>query len=186
MRIDFLCRHPHFLPTLAEWMYREWYQNVGLTFDQAVNELKQRLHEDELPLVLVAFADEALGMASILEDVAPEGYEFIACLAGLYVAPARRCQGVGVCLCQRALLEAQRLGHAKLSLYTPDQEAYYARLGWVKCVETVVETGDTHQIATFMEYAVDAVAGDKKRGLRQVSLGKGDEVTRNLSLKPCG
>jgi len=26
----------------------------------------------------------------------------------------------------------------------------------------------------------------KKRGLRQVSLGKEDEVTRNLSMEPCG
>jgi predicted N-acetyltransferase YhbS len=153
MRIDYLSRHLHCLPTLAEWMYREWFQNVGLTFDHAVDQLYERLHEDELPLALVAFADEALGMVSVVEQVAPDGCCLIACLAGLYVAPAWRRQGVGACLCQRALLEARRLGHAKLSLYTPDQEAFYARLGWVKSVETVVETGDTYQIATFMEYA---------------------------------
>jgi GNAT superfamily N-acetyltransferase len=157
MRIDYLARHLHFLPTLAEWMYREWFQNVGLTFDHAVDQLYERLHEDELPLALVAFADEALGMVSIVEQVAPDGCDLIACLTGLYVAPAWRRQGVGGRLCQRALLEARRLGHVKLSLYTPDQEAFYARLGWVKSVETVVETGDTYQIATFMEYAVAAV-----------------------------
>ena len=70
-----------------------------------------------------------------------------------------RRQGVGGCLCQRALLEAQRLGRANLGLCTPDQYAFYARLGWVRCVETVVETGDTREIATFVEYAVEAVAG---------------------------
>jgi predicted N-acetyltransferase YhbS len=85
-------------------------------------------------------------MVSIVEHVPPDGCELIACLAGLYVAPAWRRQGVGACLCQRALLEARRLGHAKLSLYTPDQEAFYARLGWVKSVETVVETGDPFQM----------------------------------------
>jgi predicted N-acetyltransferase YhbS len=158
MRIDYLSRHRHFLPVLAEWMVREWLHIQGQTLDHAVNQLAQRLHEDELPLALVAFADVPVGMVSILEDVPPDGYELIACLAGLYVAPARRRRGVGASLCQRALLEAQRLGHAKLSLYTPDQEAFYARRGWVKCVNTVVETGDTHQIVTFMEYAVDGSA----------------------------
>src|SRR5262249_3994835 len=159
MRIDYLARPLHFLPTLAEWMYREWFQSVGLTFDHAVDQLFERLHEDELPLALVAFTDEALGMVSIVEQVAPDDCDLITCLAGLYVAPVWRRQGVGGCLCQRALLEAGCLGHAKLGLYTPDQEAFYARLGWVKSVVTVVETGDTYQIATFMEHAVAAVAG---------------------------
>jgi predicted N-acetyltransferase YhbS len=165
MRIDYLSRHPRFLPTLAEWTYRQWLQNVGLTLDHAVNQLHRRLHEDELPLALVAFADEPLGMVSILEETPPDGYQLIACLAALYVAPAWRRQGVGGRLCQRALLEAQKLGHARLSLYTPDQEAFYARLGWVKAVDTVVETGDGHQIATYMEYAVDVVAGRRGGGV---------------------
>jgi GNAT superfamily N-acetyltransferase len=152
MRIDYLSRHPHFLPTLADWMYQEWFHKTGLTLEHAVEQLNLRLHEDELPLALVAFADEALGMVSIFEDAPPVGYELIPCLTGLYVAPAGRCQGVGSRLTQRALREARRLGHAKLSLYTPDQEAFYAGLGWVKRFETVVKTGVTHQIAAFMEY----------------------------------
>jgi GNAT superfamily N-acetyltransferase len=155
MRIDYLSRHAHFLPTLAEWMYRQWFHNMGLTLEDAVNQLQERLHEDELPLALVAFTDEPLGMVSIVEEVPPDGHELITCLVGLYVAPAWRRQGLGGCLCQRALLEAQHLGHARLSLYTPDQEAFYACRGWVKCVDTLVETGDAYQIATFMEYAVE-------------------------------
>jgi predicted N-acetyltransferase YhbS len=160
MHIDYLSRHPHFLPTLAEWTYREWFQSTGLSLEHAVTQLTQRLHEDELPLTLVAFTDEALGMVSIVEEVPPEGYELIPCLIGLYVAPAWRRQGVGGRLCQRALLEARRLGHAGLSLYTHDREGFYARLGWVKGVTTVVETGATHQIATFMECAVAAGAAE--------------------------
>jgi predicted N-acetyltransferase YhbS len=159
MRIDYLYRRPHFLPTLAEWMYREWSAKMGVTLAQAVTELRHRLNEDELPLALVAFTDEPLGMATLLEDVPPEGYEPVACLAGLYVAPAWRRRGVGGRLCQRALREARRLGHVRLSLYTPDQEAFYARRGWVKCVDTVVASGETHRIVTFMECPVDA-AGD--------------------------
>jgi GNAT superfamily N-acetyltransferase len=161
MRIDYLSRHPRFLPTLAEWLYREWFRGVGLTLEDAMDQFNGRLHEEELPLALVAFADEPIGMVSIVEDDPPEGYELIPCVAGLYVTPARRRQGVGAWLCQRAMLEARRLGHTSLSLYTPDQQAFYARLGWVKCVETVVETGDTHQIATFMECAVDGVGRDR-------------------------
>jgi predicted N-acetyltransferase YhbS len=156
MRIDYLCRHRYFLPALAEWMYREWCETLGLALTDAVDQLHARLHEDALPLALVAFADEPLGMVSIAEQAAPDGSERIVCLAGLYVPPARRRQGVGRRLCQRALREARRLGHARLSLYTPDQEAFYARLGWVKSVDTVVETGDSYQIASFMKYDVAA------------------------------
>jgi hypothetical protein len=39
MRIDYLARHLHFLPTLAEWMYGEWFQKLSLTLDHAVNRL---------------------------------------------------------------------------------------------------------------------------------------------------
>jgi hypothetical protein len=48
MRIDYLARRLHFLPTLAEWMYRGWFPNLGLTLEHAVNQLHERLHEDEL------------------------------------------------------------------------------------------------------------------------------------------
>src|SRR5262249_20048600 len=89
-------------------------------------------------------------------NVPPDGLELVPCLVGLYVAPAWRRRGVGGSLCQRALLEAQRLGHAKLSLFTQDQQAFYERLGWVKVVDTVVQTGAANQIATFMEYAPQA------------------------------
>ena len=154
MRIDYLFRHSHYLPTLAEWMYREWFHPVGLTREQAANQLHQRLQADALPLALVAFADEPLGMVCLLADVPPDGHEPIACLAGLYVAPAQRRQGVGGRLCQRALVEARRLGHSKLYLYTPNRAAFYAHLGWVKIVETLVEAGDFHEISTFMEYVV--------------------------------
>jgi predicted N-acetyltransferase YhbS len=156
MRIDYLSRHPHFLPTLAEWMYQEWFQDMDLTLEHAVNQLHQRLHQHELPLTLVAFTHEPLGMVSIFEDVPSVGYQLIPCLTGLYVVPGRRRRGVGARLCQRALLEAQRLGHAGLSLYTHDHEAFYSHLGWVKRSETVVQTGQTHQIAAFMEYGAFA------------------------------
>jgi GNAT superfamily N-acetyltransferase len=154
MRIDYLARHPHLLPILAEWSYREWFQYVGLTPKHAVDQLHHRLREEELPLTLVAFADEPVGMASIVEEVPPDHCELIACLAGVYVVPRGRRQGLGRLLCQRAWLEAQRLGLPKLGLYTPTQETFYAQLGWTRCVETVVETGHTHQIATYMERAV--------------------------------
>jgi predicted N-acetyltransferase YhbS len=166
MHIDYLTYHRHFLPTLAGWMYREWLQPLGLALAHAERQLSQRLRTDQLPLALIAFTDEALGMVSLVEEAVPEGYGLGACLAGLYVAPARRRLGVGGRLCQRALLEAQRLGHAKLGLYTAERQAFYAGLGWVKCVDTVVETGAAHQIATFMEYAVSAVTDPPTPGLR--------------------
>ncbi len=51
-------------------------------------------------------------------------------LAGLYVAPEHRREGIGSALVARVVGEARGLGLHRLYLYTPDQECFYARLGW--------------------------------------------------------
>jgi predicted N-acetyltransferase YhbS len=52
------------------------------------------------------------------------------CLAGLYVPPPHRRQGIGAWLCRKAEEEAVRLGYYSLTLYTPNAEGYYRALGW--------------------------------------------------------
>jgi GNAT superfamily N-acetyltransferase len=51
-------------------------------------------------------------------------------LAGVYVAPEHRRQGIGSALVARAVDCAERLGVPRLYLYTPGAERMYSRLGW--------------------------------------------------------
>ena len=51
-------------------------------------------------------------------------------LAAVYVAPAYRKQGIGSALVKAVESAAQQIQIARLYLFTPDQEHFYARLGW--------------------------------------------------------
>jgi N-acetylglutamate synthase-like GNAT family acetyltransferase len=51
-------------------------------------------------------------------------------LAAVYVAPAYRKQGIGSALVKAVESTAQQIQIARLYLFTPDQEHFYARLGW--------------------------------------------------------
>jgi N-acetylglutamate synthase-like GNAT family acetyltransferase len=51
-------------------------------------------------------------------------------LASVYVAAEHRCQGIGSALVRRVVEEAAALDVQRLYLFTPDQERFYARLGW--------------------------------------------------------
>jgi N-acetylglutamate synthase-like GNAT family acetyltransferase len=51
-------------------------------------------------------------------------------LASVYVAEAYRRRGIASALVQRVMAEVQDMGLAKLYLITPDQQAFYGRLGW--------------------------------------------------------
>ena len=44
--------------------------------------------------------------------------------------PEYRCRGYGSALVNRVADEARQLAVQDLTLYTPDQERFYARLGW--------------------------------------------------------
>jgi len=51
-------------------------------------------------------------------------------LAGLYVTASRRKQGIGSMLVSAIEKKSHELGIPTLYLYTPESEAFNARLGW--------------------------------------------------------
>ena len=51
-------------------------------------------------------------------------------LAGVFVSPACRQQGIGTALVRRIMDEARTQHVLKLYLYTVDRTAFYANLGW--------------------------------------------------------
>ena len=51
-------------------------------------------------------------------------------LAGVYVLPIYRGQGIGTALIHHSENQAAQMGIPRLYLYTPSVERFYERLGW--------------------------------------------------------
>ena len=121
---------------IAVWRHDEWFESLGFTADQTLEQLKQ--------LVAATAADrtgpEAALMAAV--DGVPVGtcllvreeidarHDVTPWLAGLYVAPEARRQGVGGDLVRAIERHGRARGVSRLHLYTIGAEGFYARLGW--------------------------------------------------------
>jgi N-acetylglutamate synthase-like GNAT family acetyltransferase len=71
-----------------------------------------------------------LGSASLVEHDMDNRLELSPWLAGVFVRPEHRRQGIGAALVRRIMDEAATLHVSKLYLYTVDSAAFYANLGW--------------------------------------------------------
>lgn len=132
MRIEFLADHLHLAPTLARWHADEWSSLVpDWSYEPALAELLTHTRRDTVPLTLVAIdGSEVLGSASLVTEDLPGWEHLTPWLASVFVSPATRGQGVGTQLVCEAARTAQRLGVARLHLFTPGQADFYRRLGW--------------------------------------------------------
>lgn len=126
-----LAEHAGHLPLLAEWNHRVWGPVVGRSYDGYVARLNAYLSRGPLPIALIALWDGTpAGTACInLDDMSTHPH-LRPWLANLYVDPPFRRRGVGAALVRAAEDAARAAGHARLYLYTPDQERLYAGLGW--------------------------------------------------------
>jgi GNAT superfamily N-acetyltransferase len=132
MRIDYLADHPEFLPMLAQWHHDKWgYTRPGESAEARAARMKPLCGHEEIPTVFVAFSGSTLfGSAMLIANDMDTRKELTPWLAGVFVAPERRRQGIGSVLIERVVECAAKLGVATLYLYTPDAERLYARLGW--------------------------------------------------------
>ena len=112
---------------LAHWRHVAPEQ----TWQSRAEKFRAHLNRDVLPIAWVAHAGgDVLGTAALRthdldgrEDLAPW-------LGGVYVLPGFRRRGIASALCRTVEDKARALGFARLYLFTPDQQALYARLGW--------------------------------------------------------
>jgi GNAT superfamily N-acetyltransferase len=130
MRTALLADHPEQLPTVADWIYREWAsRRPGSSPQQVAERLRPHLGRDRLPLMVLALDGAAC------------------------VPEARRGAGIGSMLVGAAEAEAARLGVRTLHLFTPDRQRFYAALGWAIHEETV----HAGAAVTIMRKALDPV-----------------------------
>ena len=132
MQIDYLADHEQFVDLLVRWHFQEWsYLRPGESLEERTARLRSACRKRGIPTVFVGFAgDELLGSAMLVENDMVGRYEVSPWVAGVFVRPDRRRQGLGAALVRRVCDEAWSLGVEKLYLYTPVSESFYRELGW--------------------------------------------------------
>jgi predicted N-acetyltransferase YhbS len=132
MHIVDLGTAPQHIPRLAAWHHEQWsYLNPDKTIEERIDELREHLAGNPVPRTFIALDDQRLmGSASLIADDMATHPELTPWLASVFVSPLYRKQGVGAALVRRVMTAAAESGIATLSLFTPDQEQLYRRLGW--------------------------------------------------------
>jgi predicted N-acetyltransferase YhbS len=153
VQIEFLADRPEFIPTLAEWHFREWaYFRPGDSVANRVRLLHERSGRRELPITFVASSGaELLGSAMLIHHEMDTRPQYTPWLAGVFVAPAQRQRGVGRALTQHVISEAAARGFPTLYLFTPSAESFFSHLGWSIVEHTRYRDADvtimSHQVA---------------------------------------
>lgn len=136
-----LARRPDAIPTLARWLFEEWgYYHVSDSVERRIGELSGRLIEDRIPVTFAAFdsdapGSEVIGTAALTPDDMDSRPDLTPWLASVLVTPTARGRGVGSALVGAVVQKAVELGCPRLYLYTENQQALYARLGWERLEE---------------------------------------------------
>lgn len=130
--IELLADYPHWIPEIARWHWEEWghYDPTG-SLAAWTEGLARRTGRDTIPLTLVAVQnDEPVASASLVVHDMDTRKDLSPWLAGVYVLPARRSQGIGARLVRAAMARAQSLGISTLYLYTRSAVGLYSKQSW--------------------------------------------------------
>jgi N-acetylglutamate synthase-like GNAT family acetyltransferase len=154
VQIAYLVDHPSFIATLARWHYAQWnYLSPGDSVERRIAGLRKHSGRRQIPTTFVAYntteaGDEVVvGSASLIAQDMDTRPELSPWLASVYVAVEHRRQGIGSALVHRVVEEAAALSVERLYLFTPDQERFYAGLGWIT-VERVTYRGYPQVVMT--------------------------------------
>ena len=132
LRIESIADHLDLVETIARWHWDEWGDSdPSGSLESWTDGLRQRTNRDRIPTTYVALdGDEVLGSATLVEHDMSTRPELSPWLAGVYVTPSRRGQGVGSALVRHAVRKAAELEVRRLYLYTHPARGFYERLGW--------------------------------------------------------
>ena len=132
MQIDYLINHQEFLPSLARLHYEEWtHLRPGESLEARTSRLRSYMGRQGIPSVVVALDQGALVGSAMLTAKDLDTHPHLSpWLAGVYVLPNFRRQGVATALVSRIIAEARSLGTPTLYLYTVSAERFFSRLGW--------------------------------------------------------
>jgi predicted N-acetyltransferase YhbS len=133
IEIHHLLDRKQHIPTVAAWQQAEFgYLNPHGTVEQRAERLRDASDKARLPISLVAISNEEaalVGSANIVATTLTHKH-LTPWLSSVFVPPVQRGRGIASKLALAAISEADRLGFDKIYLFTPKNEALYARLGW--------------------------------------------------------
>ena len=135
LEIVYLKDHPQWLNLLADWICEGWSRyDASLTQERSRKLLNERLHDDRLPMTLVAVEhDQPIGVGSLKAEEFPEFEEFAPpgspWLGGLY-APDKQ-EEVKKAILMKIKKVAHKLGHQEVYAYSsnPQDTKWYLNEG---------------------------------------------------------
>jgi len=148
MRIENIGDHLELIDTIALWHFREWgHADPTGSVQSWADGLRQRTHRDRIPATFVALeGTELLGSVTLTNHDMNSRMDLSPWLAGLYVKPEKRGQGIGSALTNHAVKVAALMGVNRLYLYTESARDLYRKLGWRSMAEDFYEG----QVVTIM------------------------------------
>jgi GNAT superfamily N-acetyltransferase len=154
MQLSLLKNCPHVIPTLAQWLYEEWYPyDNSLTKEELIHSFTTRLNNDNIPITFVALKDDMpVGVISLKKQLDPVFLDFpdnSIWMGSLQVIPEERNQGLGQELLKFAKTIAKQLGYEKLYFYTSNP----ANIKWYlkQSAHVIEERLFRHHKITIME-----------------------------------
>ena len=123
---------PEFFDTVADRIWRAWWQPNGVPLDYIVGRLRENMVAGPMPRAFVANIDGAFaGTASIIASDLDERPQYTPWIAAVWIEPAFRSRGLGRRLVDHAADYAFGLGIPRVYLTArPARRSYYEELGW--------------------------------------------------------
>jgi N-acetylglutamate synthase-like GNAT family acetyltransferase len=136
-----LANHPHPASTVADWIWREWSQRDGYSFEQTLEYVAASSAGKEIPQTFVLLVDgEPVGTSSLVAADMKERPHLTLWMASVFVVPTARRRGHVIPLIRTIKTAAVAAGIPALWLYTDTAEVIYAKAGW-QTVEIVQREG---------------------------------------------
>ncbi|MBJ2065758.1 GNAT family N-acetyltransferase [Serratia odorifera] len=141
-QIVFLSDYPQYADVCAAWAFGQWGSQRGGSLEGARQRyaLCSQSSTDHFTLMMID-EQRPLAMASLWPSDDHHRRDLTPWLAGVFVHPDHRRQGIARRLEQAVLELAQRGGHPLLHLLTDKCEALYAAWGW-RTIERRQQYGD--------------------------------------------
>ena len=162
LQVAYLADHERFIPTLAYWHYAEWsYLRPGESLEMRTTRLRSCCGHQQIPTVFVALREgDLLGSAMLVTHDMDTMMQWTPWLAGVFVAPDYRREGIGAALVGHAVEVARSMSVRRLYLYTPSTKAFYSRLGWSPLERTSYLGVDVDVMLYDIEAEPDAAPND--------------------------
>ena len=133
MKIEPLSKNMHFFDDVAKLKFQEFsYLTGNETIENYLERQKIYVTDQLIPKTYVVINEsrDLIGTFALkLKDLSSR-LDLSPWLGSLVVVPSYRRKGVGSYIVDQAECLAKELSYSQLYLYTPDQEAWYAKQGW--------------------------------------------------------